>query len=59
MKAMIRAPIPELYGSKYVPKDKAFEEREDQLYQLGLKGAKFIRAKFPQLKIIAGNSGVL
>ena len=48
---------PELYGSKYVPKDKAFAEREDQLYQLGLKGAKFIRAKFPQLKIIAGNSG--
>lgn len=48
---------PELYGSKYVPKDKALEEREDQLYQLGLKGAKFIRAKFPQLKIIAGNSG--
>jgi hypothetical protein len=48
---------PELYGSKYLPKDKVLEEREDQLYQLGLKGAKFIRAKFPQLKIIAGNSG--
>jgi len=48
---------PELYNAKYVPKDQALAEREDQLYQLGIKGAKFIRAKFPQLKIIAGNSG--
>lgn len=48
---------PELYGAKYAPKDAAFGERDDQLYELGLKAAKFIRAKFPQLKIIAGNSG--
>ncbi len=48
---------PELYGEKYVAKDAALVEREDQLYELGLKGARFLRAKFPQLKIIAGNSG--
>ncbi len=48
---------PELYDVKYVAKDEALAKREDDLYELGLRGAKFVRAKFPQLKIIAGNSG--
>lgn len=48
---------PELYDVKYVAKDETLSKREDDLYELGLRGAKFIRAKFPQLKIIAGNSG--
>ena len=48
---------PELYGDKYVAIDEAQAKREDDLYELGLRGAKFLRAKFPQLKIIAGNSG--
>jgi hypothetical protein len=48
---------PEIYGEKYVAKDAALAAREDELFELGVKGAKFIRAKFPQLKIIAGNSG--
>jgi hypothetical protein len=48
---------PELYGAKYVAKDAALAAREDDLFELGVKAAKFIRAKFPQLKIIAGNSG--
>jgi len=45
---------PELYGASYEAKDPV---REDQLFELGLKGARFIRAKFPELKIIAGNHG--
>ncbi len=48
---------PELYGVKYVAKDAVLAAREDALFELGVKGGKFIRAKFPQLKIIAGNSG--
>lgn len=48
---------PELYGDKYVPTDEALAKRDDELFELGLRGAKFLRAKFPQLKIIAGNSG--
>jgi hypothetical protein len=48
---------PELYDAKYVPKDATLAKQEDRLYELGVKAAKFIRAKFPQLKIIAGNSG--
>ena len=48
---------PEIYGEKYVAKDAALAAREDELFELGVKAAKFIRAKFPQLKIIAGNSG--
>jgi hypothetical protein len=48
---------PELYGDKYVAMDEALAKREDELFELGLRGAKFLRAKFPQLKIIAGNSG--
>ncbi len=48
---------PELYGGKYVAKDAALAAREDELFELGVKAAKFMRAKFPQLKIIAGNSG--
>ena len=48
---------PELYGDKYVPADEAQAKRDDELYELGLRGARFLRAKFPQLKIIAGNSG--
>ncbi len=48
---------PELYGEKYVAKDEALGKREDELYELGLRAAKFLRAKFPQLKIMAGNSG--
>ena len=48
---------PELYGEKYVARDATQAERDDQLYELGVKAAKFMRAKFPQLKIIAGNSG--
>jgi len=48
---------PELYGGKYAAKDAALAAREDDLFELGVKAAKFIRAKFPQLKIIAGNSG--
>jgi hypothetical protein len=47
---------PEIYGEKYVA-DAALAAREDELFELGVKAAKFIRAKFPQLKIIAGNSG--
>ncbi len=48
---------PEIYGEKYVPEDAALAARENELFELGMKAAKFIRAKFPQLKIIAGNSG--
>ncbi len=48
---------PEIYGVKYVAKDAVLAAREDELFELGVKAAKFIRAKFPQLKIIAGNSG--
>lgn len=47
---------PEIYGEKYVA-TAALVAREDELFELGVKAAKFIRAKFPQLKIIAGNSG--
>jgi hypothetical protein len=48
---------PELYDAKYAPKDAKLAQQEDRLFELGVKAAKFIRAKFPQLKIIAGNSG--
>lgn len=48
---------PEIYGEKYVAADAALAAREEELFELGVKAAKFIRAKFPQLKIIAGNSG--
>jgi hypothetical protein len=48
---------PELYDVNYAAKDETLAKREDDLYELGLRGAKFFRAKFPQLKIIAGNSG--
>lgn len=48
---------PEIYGEKYVAKDAVLAARDDELFELGVKAAKFIRAKFPQLKIIAGNSG--
>jgi hypothetical protein len=48
---------PEIYGEKYVAKDAVLAAREDELFELGVKSAKFIRAKFPKLKIIAGNSG--
>lgn len=48
---------PELYDAKYEPKDTAQAKQDERLYELGVKAAKFIRAKFPQLKIIAGNSG--
>jgi len=48
---------PELYDAKYKPKDAKLAQQEDRLFELGVKAAKFIRAKFPQLKIIAGNSG--
>jgi hypothetical protein len=48
---------PEIYGEKYVAADAAQAAREDELFELGVKAAKFMRAKFPQLKIIAGNSG--
>ncbi len=48
---------PEIYGEKYVAQDAALAAREEELFELGVKAAKFIRAKFPQLKIIAGNSG--
>lgn len=48
---------PEIYGEKYVAEDAVLAAREDELFELGVKAAKFIRAKFPQLKIIAGNSG--
>ena len=47
---------PEIYGEKYVA-NAALTAREDELFELGVKAAKFIRAKFPQLKIMAGNSG--
>src|SRR4029078_3515065 len=48
---------PEIYGVKYVARDAALAAREDELFTLGVKAATFIRAKFPKLKIIAGNSG--
>ncbi len=48
---------PEIYGEKYVAKDAVLAAREDELFELGVKAGKFMRAKFPQLKIIAGNSG--
>jgi hypothetical protein len=48
---------PEIYGEKYVPQAVQFAARDEELFELGVKAAKFIRAKFPQLKIIAGNSG--
>lgn len=48
---------PEIYGEKYVPQDAVLAARDQELFELGMKAAKFIRARFPQLKIIAGNSG--
>ncbi|HEV7406505.1 MAG TPA: hypothetical protein VGO11_26375 [Chthoniobacteraceae bacterium] len=48
---------PEIYGEKYTAADAAQAVRDDELFELGVKAAKFMRAKFPQLKIIAGNSG--
>lgn len=48
---------PELYDAKYEPKDATLAKQEERLFELGVKAAKFIRARFPQLKIIAGNSG--
>lgn len=48
---------PEIYGEKYVAADAAQAAREDELFELGVKAGKFMRTKFPQLKIIAGNSG--
>lgn len=48
---------PELYGEKYEPKDPAQLAKEDKLIELGIKAATLYRQKFPQLKIIAGNSG--
>jgi hypothetical protein len=48
---------PEIYGEKYVAEDARLAAREDELFELGVKAGKFIRARFPQLKIIAGNSG--
>ncbi len=48
---------PELHDGSYVPKDETLAKQEERLFELGVKAAKFIRTKFPQLKIIAGNSG--
>lgn len=48
---------PELYDEKYKAASEAEAKREDQLYELGVKGARFLRAKFPQLKLMVGNSG--
>jgi hypothetical protein len=48
---------PELYDEKYKAPSEAEGKREDQLYELGVKGARFLRAKFPQLKLMVGNSG--
>jgi len=48
---------PELYDAEYKPKDATLAKQEERLFELGVKAAEFIRAKFPQLKIIAGNSG--
>lgn len=48
---------PELTGQKYVPKDAAETARDDKWFELGVKAAKFYRAKFPQLKIVVGNNG--
>jgi hypothetical protein len=45
---------PELHGDTYVAKQ---PEREARLFELALKGARFLRDKFPQLKLIVGNSG--
>ena len=39
----------ELYGGKHEPKDEKLAAQEDRLFELGVKAAKFIRAKFPQL----------
>ena len=38
---------PEIFGEKHVTKDEALSKREDELFELGVKAAKFIRAKFP------------
>ena len=35
---------PEIYGEKYVPQDAALAAREEELFELGVKAAKFIRA---------------
>ena len=48
---------PELYGAKYEPKDEKLAKQEERLFELGVKAGRFIREKFPQLKIIVGNSG--
>ena len=37
---------PEIYGEKYVAKDAALAAREDELFELGVKAGKFIRASF-------------
>jgi len=48
---------PELYGEKPPASADDQAKREEQLYALGVKAAKFFREKFPQLKLILGNSG--
>jgi hypothetical protein len=45
---------PELHGGTYAAKQ---PEKEEKLYELGLRGARFFREKFPQLKLVVGNSG--
>jgi len=47
---------PELYGQKYVAKDAAQAERDDQLNELGLKAAKSCGRNSRSSRSSAGNS---
>ena len=45
---------PELHGGTYEAKQ---PEREQKLFELGVRGARFFREKFPHLQLVVGNSG--
>ena len=45
---------PEIHGDVYEPKQ---PEREEKLFELAVRAGKFMRQKFPGLKLLVGNSG--
>lgn len=48
---------PELYGEKPPVLTPEKDKQEKRFVELGIKAAKFYREKFPQLKLVFGNSG--
>ena len=45
---------PEIHGDVYEAKQ---PEREEKLFELAMRAGRFMREKFPQLKLLVGNSG--